>query len=290
MAETEPQYVKVHTLSNRFEADLITDALRQEGIPVLLRSFEETPYSGLFVPQRGWGRIMVPEEMAGRAREIISGLAEDNDRPFADLQIDPGLWDALRQADPREIASRALVEYDRAKNVYIVPFMNTEVLCYPETGEIEVPGRHADLSGDFQLSLVVLHYLLYSRNKPLANKWVSEKDLPSGSLFFSASHTLPTESLRETFDTGPGLLDAAARRIAGEKAGMAGLSYRFRVLPRIPVLIIFHVRDEEFESSFHILFDETVTDHFSSLDLIWGLVNVFARVLLDSAALPAQSE
>ncbi len=108
----ETQYVKVHTLSNRFEADVIADALRQEGIPVLVRSFEETPYTGLFVPQKGWGRIMVPKEMADLAREIISGLSGNRrigDLPLAgDLQIDPRLWDALRKADPGEITQGPL--------------------------------------------------------------------------------------------------------------------------------------------------------------------------------------
>lgn len=226
---------------------------------------------------------MVPEQMADRAREVISQLAVKNE-PGA-RRTEPGLWEELRRADPREVASRALVEYDPAEDVYIVPFLNTTVLCYPATEQIVVLERLADLSGDFQLNVVVLHYLLHSLSKPVANKWVSGKDLPSGALFFTAAHTLPTASLRETFDAGPGLLENAARYIGGEKTGLAGLSYRFGILPRIPILIIFRVRDEEFESSFQILFDETITDHFGSLDLIWGLINVFTRVLLDSAAL-----
>ncbi len=278
----------MHTLSNRFEADVIADALRQEGIPVLVRSFEETPYTGLFVPQKGWGRIMVPKAMADLAREIISGLAEKEEvdgLPLAgDWQIEPRLWDALRQADPLEIAGRALVEYDLEESVYVVPFLNTAALCYPETEEIEVLGRLGHFSKDFQLNLVVLHYLLYARDKPVANKWVSEKDLPGGGLFFTAAHALPMESLTGAFDARPSLLDAAALSIGGEKADMGGLSYRFRILPRIPILMIFWIRDEEFEPSSHVLFDETICAHLSSLDLVYALVNVFADVLLDSAA------
>jgi hypothetical protein len=288
LTETQFQYIKVHTLSNRFEADVIANALRQEGIPVLVRSFEETPYTGLFVPQKGWGRIMVPKEMADPAREIISGLTETeqvDDLPFAgDWQIDPRLWDALRQADPGEIKARALVEYDLEESVYVIPFLNTAVLCYPETEEIEVLGRLGDFSKDFQLKLVILHYLLHARNKLLANKWVGEKDLPGGGLFFSASHALPTEPLTGAFGARPSVLDAAARSIGGEKVNMGGLSYRFRILPRIPILIICWMRDEEFEPSSHVLFDETIIAHFSSLDLVYALVNVLANVLLDSAA------
>ena|GEM_PF-336549 len=293
LAETQFQYVKVHTLSNRFEADVIADALRQEGIPVLVRAFEETPYAGLFVPQKGWGRIMVPKEMADLACEIISGLSEQGVEALpsaGDWQIDPRLWEALRQADPREITRRTLVEYDLEESVYVVPFLNTAVLCYPETEEIEVLGRLVDFSKDFQLTLVILHYLLYARDKPLANKWVGEKDLPGGGLFFTAAHTLPMEPLTRAFDGRPGLLDASARSIGGEKVNMGGLSYRFRILPRIPILIILWMRDEEFEPSSHVLFDETIIAHFSLLDLVYALVTVFANVLLDSAASVPESD
>ena len=283
----------MHTLSNRFEADVIADALRQEGIPVLVRAFEETPYAGLFVPQKGWGRIMVPKEMADLACEIISGLSEQGVEALpsaGDWQIDPRLWEALRQADPREITRRTLVEYDLEESVYVVPFLNTAVLCYPETEEIEVLGRLVDFSKDFQLTLVILHYLLYARDKPLANKWVGEKDLPGGGLFFTAAHTLPMEPLTRAFDGRPGLLDASARSIGGEKVNMGGLSYRFRILPRIPILIILWMRDEEFEPSSHVLFDETILAHFSLLDLVYALVTVFANVLLDSAASVPESD
>jgi len=284
---TQFQYVRVHTLSNRFEADVITDALKREGIPVYVRSFEETPYAGLFVPQRGWGRIMVPKEMADLAREIISGLPEiegsDEPPPGGDFQIEPRLWDDLRQADPGEMSARALVQFDREENVYVVPFLNTAVLCYPETEEIELLGPLGDFSGDSQLTLVILHYLLYAQNKPLTNKWVSEKDLPGGRLFFTASHTLPMDPLAEEFDARPELLDAVARSIGGEEVKSQGVSFRFRILPRIPIQTIFWLRDEEFGPSFHVLFDETIIAHLGSLDLIWGLVQVFARVLLDRA-------
>ena len=79
MAQPEIEYVKVHTLSDRFEADVIIDALKQEGIPVLVRQFMDRAYSNIFVSQKGWGNILVPKEMASLAREIISELTEIED-------------------------------------------------------------------------------------------------------------------------------------------------------------------------------------------------------------------
>ncbi len=66
--------VRIHTVENRFEADLLIQALRQERIPVLLRRFEETAYDGLFVTQMGWGALLVPGDFEQTARRLIKGV------------------------------------------------------------------------------------------------------------------------------------------------------------------------------------------------------------------------
>ncbi len=291
--EDTSQFVSVHTLSDRFEADVLMDALRQEGIPALLRGFEETAYTGLFVPQKGWGRVMVPKEIEPQAREIIRAFVEDircSGSSESASELDPLLWQTLRDSKLNDIIANAMVEYDPDEDAYIIPFLNTAVLCYPESEKVEIIGRQACFSQDFQLRLVVLHYLLGARDEPLSRKWASEKDLPSGSLFFQGQHALPTESLTNAFDAHPDALEKGALRIGAEKADLGDLSYLFQVLPRIPLLTIFWRGDEEFEPSFHILFDDTITRHLNSLDLVWALVNVFTRMLSHSAASTRESD
>lgn len=73
-------FKKVHTASNRFEADLIMDALGKENIPALLRIHEEVAYNGLFVPQMGWASVLVPEGMEERAKEIVISIMKTFDR------------------------------------------------------------------------------------------------------------------------------------------------------------------------------------------------------------------
>ncbi len=69
--------IPIYTLANRFEADLLMDALHREGVTAILRSFEETAYDGLFVPQRGWGQILVPEEYVPEAHDVILPLIKE---------------------------------------------------------------------------------------------------------------------------------------------------------------------------------------------------------------------
>ena len=63
--------VRIHTVENRFEADLLMQALGEEYIPAMLRRFEETAYDGLFVTQMGWGAILVPGDYETEARELV---------------------------------------------------------------------------------------------------------------------------------------------------------------------------------------------------------------------------
>ena len=74
--EQQQDMVRIHTVENRFEADLLIQSLRQEHIPAMLRRFEETAYDGLFVTQMGWGAILVPGDYKGEAARVVSRVLE----------------------------------------------------------------------------------------------------------------------------------------------------------------------------------------------------------------------
>jgi hypothetical protein len=66
------QWVKVGTVENRFEGDRILQALQEAGIPFFIKSFLDTAYDGLYIPQKGWGVVMVPEKNREEAKRLIS--------------------------------------------------------------------------------------------------------------------------------------------------------------------------------------------------------------------------
>ncbi len=74
--EAREVFIKVATVDNTFEADVITNALRKECVPVMVRSYQDTAYDGIFIPQKGWGTIMVPIEFREQAEEIIRAIKE----------------------------------------------------------------------------------------------------------------------------------------------------------------------------------------------------------------------
>jgi hypothetical protein len=66
------RWVKAGIVDNRFEGDRVSQVLNEAEIPFLIKSFLDTAYDGLYVPQNGWGAVMVPEEFEDEAKRVIS--------------------------------------------------------------------------------------------------------------------------------------------------------------------------------------------------------------------------
>ncbi|MEW6187882.1 MAG: hypothetical protein AB1585_19310 [Thermodesulfobacteriota bacterium] len=67
-------WIKLITLDNQFQADLLTDALGKSEIPFLVREYKDTAYDGLFAGQKGWGTVMVDKSRLGEAQGIVKDL------------------------------------------------------------------------------------------------------------------------------------------------------------------------------------------------------------------------
>ncbi len=69
-------YTKLRTVQNRFEAELLSEALAHTGVDFYLRTFEDTAYDGLFVAQEGWGVIWVATADLQIAQDILQDFDE----------------------------------------------------------------------------------------------------------------------------------------------------------------------------------------------------------------------
>jgi hypothetical protein len=282
MTGASTHFTSIHTLANRFEGDLLLDALRKEGIPAFLRSFEETAYDGLFVCQRGWGWIMVPEELSSQALQIIKPLTEDiqSRKIYVDpSEVDPLLWERLSNADPESICHNARVAYDSKLAAYVVTFLNGEFLCSFEQRSIGPRTGGAFTTLDFPLYLVLLHYLLEAQPTELSGRLIGEKEIPGGEVFFRGPHGLPLAPLTALFGHQPDLFRTVAETMGGTPLLMGDMGFQFRVLPRIPLVLILWEGDDEFEPEMLLRFDSTITSQLERLDAIWALANVFSKSL-----------
>jgi hypothetical protein len=73
--DADEVFVRAAIAGDRFEADVMKDALEKEGIPVLVRSFQDTSFDGIYVPQKGFAVIEVPEERRDEAIKVLGNLS-----------------------------------------------------------------------------------------------------------------------------------------------------------------------------------------------------------------------
>jgi len=58
-------------VDTRFEGDRVVQALKEAEIPFLIKSFQDTAYDGLYVFQKGWGAVLVPQEFREQTEAVI---------------------------------------------------------------------------------------------------------------------------------------------------------------------------------------------------------------------------
>jgi len=78
------RWVKAGIVENRFEGDQVSQALGEASIPFLIKSFLDTAYDGLYIPQKGWGAVMVPEEFCEEAGRVISEVKKTFEKEEGD--------------------------------------------------------------------------------------------------------------------------------------------------------------------------------------------------------------
>jgi hypothetical protein len=111
-------------------------------------------------------------------------------------------------------------------------------------------------------SILVLRYLLTAGDDLLRNRWVAYRDFPDGAQFASYIKANIEDRLAKVFGGNQALLR--------ERLGTLGASlYRSEAkpdvaaalhpFPKVPLLVIFWDKDEEFDASFQFLFDESAS-------------------------------
>lgn len=64
----------VYTLRNPVDASVIGPALDNAGTKHVIRTFIDSAYDGIFIPQRGYGVVLVEENDEAKAKEIITAV------------------------------------------------------------------------------------------------------------------------------------------------------------------------------------------------------------------------
>ncbi len=150
----------------------------------------------------------------------------------------------------------------------------------------ELIARESASQGALSVSnqALLLYYFHTSDGAPLARQWVSFSELPDGRFYNQAYQGYSGGELARAFGEELEAYKAAALTAGGEAlppgvSGMAGASaYRFWALPRLPLLAVAWPGDEDFVSTYQVLFD-AAAPHYLPTDVCALLGGTLARRL-----------
>jgi hypothetical protein len=197
------------------------------------------------------------------------------------LELDAQLWKTLAGLPPEDACRRSLASYDAHVPCYQVQVLNEVYQVFPREMAIHSTEDTTE-SLNVELRLMILQYLIRAKELSPAGKWITERELKNGEMFYRGVHSLEMfkKPLEEKFGHCPDDFLEAGLSIGGTKADFGDVGLKFQALPRIPVLFMLWAADDEFAAKVNILFDPTI-EHHLALDTIWGLVRVITFKLLD---------
>jgi hypothetical protein len=180
-------------------------------------------------------------------------------RPLIELASRGG----FERVDPASFEVKFL---DRSYHVHYPEF------AFVDQGE---PSREVPI----QQQILILHYLMAPDLPELSGRWVSYREIPGASFYFSAFVKRAVEPLRTAFGRNIAGLAAAAETLNGRGIASGDAGFEFRLFPKVPVQLIVWEGDEEFAPEASIVFDATIGRIFSPEDIAWLAGMVVYRLI-----------
>ena len=168
----------------------------------------------------------------------------------------------LQAADPALLAAHIGAAYwpldDGRAEIHLSLLGQPLVVTVPELLVLEAAGGD---SASVNTQALILYHLQATNGAPLAGRWISFRELPSGGFYHQAFQGYTGHEIAKRFGNELPALVRTARALGGETAGVGDAAFCFQALPRVPLLLVYWLGDEDFGPTARILFDASAGHH-----------------------------
>ncbi len=211
--------------------------------------------------------------------EVVAVTADKTPDQARD-PLEPALRKALgdlRSLDPYRVAARAGATVARTAQglALTLPYYGRDLVLAWPSGEVLAAARPLFRAAH----LVVLHYLICADGTPLADRWLSFRELPDGRVYDAAFRKRACVPLIARFGARPEALAAAAQALGGQRLTFGDASFMFPVLPRVRAAVVLYLGDDEFPADVGMLFDASLR-HYLPIEDVAVLGGLLAAELL----------
>jgi hypothetical protein len=145
---------------------------------------------------------------------------------------------------------------------------------------------YADIHINPWIAVPFLNYILHGQGIPVADKWVSLRELKNGRARQQMFQRQCEEPMKRVADIYPDLFNDIIEVFSGKQVSQqfdSDISLVLHPLPKVPILVCYWLPDDGLDSILHVFFDETADknlDTDSVFTLGTGLANMFKKIAL----------
>ena len=194
----------------------------------------------------------------------MNAPSESSQGPRGPRNVLEKAWADIKALDVRNIADRARAEYADEDSL-VVSFFSTKYIVDRTKGAVSK--QDGGEPAHRFVAALILHYLIGAKDVEPTGRLLTFRELEGGDVYYDAFYRRAIAPLAQELGSIPRLLLDRAKRIGGEPANIGDASVRVLVFPKIPVVAVVWMGDDEVPSSANILFDTTAGMHLHTEDL-----------------------
>lgn len=192
-------------------------------------------------------------------------------------------WSRLAKIDPEDVCLRAKATFDESSGIYILKSFQQDV--FVSSRDRRIFGN--SVISDFMLNkldcysrLPILWYLINAKDVPLSGELRKPADMTGGQIYLQGTHILPLDKVAQRYSTDIAEILRRGNQLGGEATDYADASIKLFPFPRVPVVILVWIGDEEFSPRCNLLFDSTCELHLPQ-DIIWSTAMMSLLLMLE---------
>lgn len=116
-----------------------------------------------------------------------------------------------------------------------------------------------------EIQILFLDYLVQGDGTPPSGQWIGFQELPNGMFYRKAFQGYSGDQLVHDLSAKIDAFRDAATSLGGEPVELGDAAYAFRVLPNVPLAVVWWNGDDEFPANGTVLFDAS-TSHYLPTD------------------------
>ncbi len=117
------------------------------------------------------------------------------------------------------------------------------------------------------LQFLILHYLAGARGVQIMDQLATLREFEGGALYYPVFKSRAIDVTIKAFSSAPDLLKGVGEALGAEPVKMGDVGFRVRFFPKLPIVVVLWLGDEEVSASANMLFDASAGKILATEDL-----------------------